>query len=148
MHGQILWGIALMVATTFVHAGFTGLSLRILKRAHAHHWAMRSGLLQTCLIAGVVVARFLAALVEAAIWAATYLHLGALQTFEESLYFSIVTYTTLGYGDITLIESRRILSSFEAANGTIMFGWSTALVYAFVQHAIRYKEPSSERDEA
>jgi len=137
-----------MVVTTFVHAGFTGLSLWILRNVHASRWATRSGLLGTCLIAGVVVALFLAALVESAIWAATYLHLGALQSFEESLYFSIVTYTTLGYGDITLNETWRILSAFEAANGTIMFGWSTALVYAFVQHAIRRRETSLERDEA
>jgi hypothetical protein len=44
----------------------------------------------------------------------------------------MVTFTTLGYGDVTLGESWRLLGSFEAANGTIMFGWTTALIVAVV----------------
>lgn len=46
---------------------------------------------------------------------------------------STVTFTTLGFGDITLDENWRLLSSFEAANGLLMFGWSTALIFAAVQ---------------
>ena len=45
----------------------------------------------------------------------------------------MVTYTTLGYGDVVLIERWRLLSSFEATNGIIMFGWTTAIVIAAVQ---------------
>ena len=148
MHGQILWGIALMIATTFVHAGFTGLTLRTLRGIHTAHWATRSAVLEASVIAGGVVALFLASLCEAAIWAVSYVHLGTLETFEEALYFSIVTYTTLGFGDITLSEEWRLLCSFEAANGIILFGWSTALVYAFVQHMIQLKDASYKRDEA
>jgi len=148
MHGQIAIGIALMVATTFVHAGFTGLTLWILRNIHADRWATRSGVLEASVISGGVVALFLASLVEAAIWAVTYVHLGTLQTFEEALYFSIVTYTTLGFGDITLNEEWRLLCSFEAANGIILFGWSTALVFAVVQRMIQIREESRKRDQA
>ena len=59
---------------------------------------------------------------------------GAIQQFEEAFYFSMVTYTTLGYGDVTLEPPFRVLSSFEAAAGVIMFGWTTALIVAAVQH--------------
>jgi hypothetical protein len=59
--------------------------------------------------------------------------LGAIETLETAVYFSTVTFTTLGFGDITLDEDWRLLSSFEAANGLLMFGWSTALVFAAVQ---------------
>ena len=45
----------------------------------------------------------------------------------------MVTFTTLGYGDITLSQQWRLLSSFEAATGIIMFGWTTALVITTVQ---------------
>jgi hypothetical protein len=58
---------------------------------------------------------------------------GAIEHVETALYFSMVTFTTLGYGDITLPSDWRLLSSFEAANGIIMFGWSTAFVAAFIQ---------------
>jgi hypothetical protein len=45
----------------------------------------------------------------------------------------MVTFTTLGYGDIVLDERWRLLASFEAATGIIMFGWTTAIVLAAVQ---------------
>jgi voltage-gated potassium channel Kch len=45
-----------------------------------------------------------------------------------------VTFTTLGYGDITLDEKWRVLGAFEAANGIIMFGWTTAIIAASAHH--------------
>lgn len=53
-------------------------------------------------------------------------------TFVHSI-FMVVTLTTLGCGDVVLTEQRRLLAAIEAANGIIMFGWSTALVIAVVQ---------------
>jgi hypothetical protein len=88
------------------------------------------------LLSSLVLVLFLAALLEINIWAVTYLVIGALSDFEPALYFSTVTFTTLGYGDITLDANWRLLGSFQAANGIIMFGWSTALVFAVLQRMI------------
>jgi len=85
------------------------------------------------MVSGTILMYFSAALVEVGMWAAAYLTLGAVQGGENSLYFSMVTFTTLGYGDIILPERWRLLASFEAANGIIMFGWTTAVVMAVVQ---------------
>jgi len=54
-------------------------------------------------------------------------------SFEESLYFSLVTMATLGYGDVVLDKSWRILSAIQGANGSFLFGWSTALTFYAVQ---------------
>ena len=73
---------------------------------------------------------------EIVVWALAYLYLlppNVLGTFEEATYFSFVTFTTLGYGDITLTEVWRILSGIEALNGILLIGWSTAMVFAVVQ---------------
>ena len=67
------------------------------------------------------------------VWAVTFLALNAIEGFERALYFSMVTFTTLGYGEIVLDKRWRLLSSFDAANGIIMFGWTTAIVIAVVQ---------------
>jgi hypothetical protein len=101
---------------------------------------LSSRFLETSLVAGVVALLFFASIVESAIWAATYVALGAISTFEQALYFSTVTFTTLGFGDITLAQDWRLLSSFQAANGTILFGWSTALVFAFVQRLLEFRK--------
>jgi len=83
---------------------------------------------------------FFAALLEVSIWAAVYLLVGAMPALEPALYFSTVTFTTLGYGDLTLSESWRLLGSFEAANGIILIGWTTALIFAFVHRMASYDE--------
>ena len=71
---------------------------------------------------------------EAALWALGYWLLGALPNFSEAFYFSLVTFTTLGYGDVTLSEEWRMLGALEAANGIVMFGWTTALITNVARH--------------
>jgi choline-glycine betaine transporter len=58
-------------------------------------------------------------------------------SIEEAVYFSFVTFTTLGYGDITLSEGFRVLSGIQALNGIILVGWSTAMIFSVVQHVWR-----------
>lgn len=77
--------------------------------------------------------------VEITIWAFVFMlipHVKELTTFEEAIYFSLVTFTTVGYGDITLGNYWRIMSGFEAMNGIILFGWSTAVLFNVVQKTI------------
>ena len=64
------------------------------------------------------------------LWALFYLLLGEFSSLERALYFSSVTYSTLGYGDVTLSEDWQLLSGFEAINGLIMFGTSAAFLFA------------------
>ena len=70
---------------------------------------------------------------DVTLWATFYYLGGALPSFEEALYFSTVTFTTDGYGDIVLGREWRQLATFEAVNGWIIFGWATALIMAVIQ---------------
>ena len=81
-------------------------------------------------LGGLVILMSLAAYLESVLWASFYVFVGALPTFPEAVYFSLVTFTTLGYGDVTLGEEWRMLAALEAANGIMMFGWTTALIVA------------------
>ena len=67
-------------------------------------------------------------IIEAWGWAAIYYIVGEFTEFQSSLYFSIVTATTLGYGDITLSDRWQLLATFEAMNGLILFGVTTAFL--------------------
>ena len=69
-------------------------------------------------------------------WAAAYAWVVAPDTFvsmQDAIYFSFVTFTTLGYGDITLGGDRQVVSGIEALNGILLVGWSTALLVAILQ---------------
>jgi uncharacterized membrane protein SpoIIM required for sporulation len=117
--------------------------IQVLRRKRAREWESQSNTTRAVLISLVVVLMFLAALLEASTWAAVYLKVGAIPDLETALYFSTVTFTTLGYGDITLDASWRLLSAFQAANGTIMFGWTTAIVMAAIQRMVVRREAAS-----
>ena len=64
-----------------------------------------------------------------------YSALGAFEDFETAMYFSGVTFTSLGYGDVVLDGRMRLLGPLQAANGLMMFGITTALFIAAVQQA-------------
>lgn len=66
------------------------------------------------------------------LYALLYLRLHALGQLEQALYFSIVTYSTVGYGDIVLPHQWRILGATEAPVGVIMLGWSTAFLISLL----------------
>ncbi len=74
-------------------------------------------------------------LIEILLWALAYVLVagGELASFEAAVYFSAVTFTTLGYGDITLSSDWRLLSGFEAINGIVLVGWTTAFLFAVLQ---------------
>ena len=82
-------------------------------------------------------------LVQASIWALLYLLLPGVtefQTFEKAVYFSLVTFTTLGYGEITIESGNRILAGLEAVNGIILIGWSTAFMFFVYQEILKVAE--------
>lgn len=68
------------------------------------------------------------------IWsfAALYLALHAAPDFEQALYFSTVTYASIGYGDVLVAKPWRILGAIEGATGVIMLGWSTAFLVSLL----------------
>ena len=62
------------------------------------------------------------------IWGIVFLALGVFVTAEASVYFSIVAFTTLGFGDILLTQEWRLLAGMAAINGLLMIGLFTAIL--------------------
>jgi hypothetical protein len=134
MWSQIFLGCFLVLATAIVHMFATAAALVMLKKTgRLLHMNKASTLQRTLLVGGLVACLFLVSVLDAVIWAYVYLRVGAIEQLETALYFSMVTFTTLGYGDVTLSPDWRLLASFEAANGIMMFGWTTALIAAVIQ---------------
>jgi len=94
-------------------------------------WGAQLGIM--CLLGITVFVIICIHTVEAWAWAYVYLMLGEFNDFKKALYFSVVTGTALGYGDITLSERWQLLSTFEAMGGLLLFGVSTAFLFAFMR---------------
>lgn len=78
---------------------------------------------------------------EAGIWGMFYyLHAKGLPDFATAIYFSLVSYTTIGYGDVLLSPSLRIVGAMEGVVGTFMFGLSVGLMVAILQRTSSYKK--------
>ncbi len=75
-------------------------------------------------------------LIEIALWAFLYLWRQAMPDVQSALYFSAVTYTTTGYGDLVLPLDWRLVGAIEALTGILMCGWSTGFFFAVVDRIV------------
>ena len=73
-------------------------------------------------------------LFQFATWALLFTWLGEFEDFATAFYHSTVNFTSLGYGDIVMSESRRLLGALEAANGVLMFGLTAGTVLSVMNH--------------
>jgi hypothetical protein len=76
-------------------------------------------------------------LIQIALWAAVLLMVGAFLTFDEAFYYSAQSYTALGYGDVVISEQWRLLGPLESINGLLLFGLSTAVMFAIMSRMIK-----------
>jgi hypothetical protein len=128
LHLALNLGVAtsMVALTTLIHffglLRLTSLMGGVHSRLRPHEAAWR----QASMILVVVFGIF--ALHTAQVWcyAALYEALGEFSTFEEALYFSTVSFSTLGFGDLTLSIRWRVLGAIEAVNGLVLIAWSTA----------------------
>ena len=127
---QLLLGMAAIAASVAVHAAFMVAAEKLGPRVLP---MLREALARAAAMAAVVLWFFLSISVICWGWAGLLLWRGAFEALEPALYFAIVTFTTLGYGDIVLGPEWRLLGAVMAANGTIIIGWTTALVFVAVQ---------------
>ena len=144
LSSQLLIGTALIVANAVFHV-----SCLVWLAGVIHHVGTsraftpnRRGL---TLLLGIAVLGLIAIHTTSAwAWALVYLLAGEFSELSQALYFSVVTSTTLGYGDITLSERWQLLASFEAMGGLVMFGASTAFLLGVMKSwFIHLEEPAS-----
>jgi hypothetical protein len=122
---------ALLVGVTMaVHATGIAVLLKVLRRWSAipptGFWPI------TRLLVGITWWLVLLHLAEILVWGLFYLWWGCLPDAEAAVYFSGVTYTTMGYGDVVLAKPWRVLAPIEGSTGILMCGLSTSVFFALV----------------
>jgi hypothetical protein len=131
-----LLAMLLVIVTASIHCAVTIVLMRVAGSLAPGHFFVGTTLARVGLVLAMALLLFFVGFVEALLWALAYLGTGAIEGFEPALYFSMLTFTTLGYGDITLSEDWRLLSTVQASIGTSMFGWSTALIMVLIQRIV------------
>jgi hypothetical protein len=129
MVARLLFAGSLMALCVTIHAAGVAGALRQLRRIATRAQGFWSSTLLFVLVAGWIILLHLS---EISIWGAAYVWSGAMPDLASALYFSAVTYTTTGYGDLLLPPAWRLDGGIEALTGILMCGWSTGFFFALV----------------
>lgn len=78
-------------------------------------------------------------LIQTTLWALFYYARSLFSDFETSLYFSMVSFTTIGYGDVLLPRRWRLLGVIEGFSGVVLCGVSTAFIFAVINALFQYR---------
>ena len=132
------WGLSLIAMTIAIHAtgvvmmALVGFGIRA--RLETRNLGFRHVILIMIGVVGAV-GLLLAVLhgIEAAIWAAAYVWLGALNSPKDAILYSLDSMTTRGASGLMLEQHWLMMGALEAANGMLLFGISTAYIFALMQ---------------
>ncbi|SOZ35313.1 ion channel [Cupriavidus neocaledonicus] len=139
-------GLPVMLVCLLLQAVFVAVCLRYYVRfKHARQAGISMGQ-EILLLTVVMVMTLFGNFVQMAIWAMLFMVLGEFGDFATALYHSGVNFATLGYGDIVMSPTWRLLGPLEAANGILMFGVSSSVMTAAVLDVVKYNLAGPGRD--
>ena len=137
---QISIGTGLLILCAILHIAMSARLVLLLKTRDALRGLLSGG--GIILPVSVVFAAFVAShTLHVYLWAVVIWLLGALPGYEEPIYFALVTYTTVGYGDVTLTPDFRILGAMASVTGILMFGLTTAFLVGVFSGSIGADPP-------
>jgi len=126
---QLLLGIVLIAITVAIHGGVMVWLLWQLEHGARRRYTLWHAY---AVLTKVAIWSVLAHLVEIAVWALVFYWVEIQRSIDLSIYFSAVTYATIGYGDVVPPENWRVLASMEGLVGILMCAWSGGFIFAVV----------------
>ena len=131
MLNEVLIALAIVAICVVIHVGGIAVFAQFLIGRfplESLNTIMRQGLVLIFVFAVVITLH----LIETAIWATFYYGNSLFETYETALYFSLGTYSTIGYGDVVLPDRWRLLGGIEGISGVLLCGLSAAFIFAVV----------------
>lgn len=129
---QIQWGSAFLGACLIVQVLFMGLAAQTMSVARPKLLRFGRSVLVSVFLSVTLAAILVSLTIQVWIWAWVYFSYDLLGDWNSAVYFSLVTFTSLGYGDIVLGPEVRIFAAFGSVTGLLTFGLSTALMVASI----------------
>ena len=138
---QFLVGLSVSAVNIAIHALVMAAVIRVVNRLEK---TLRSlpWLHLIVIMIGTALVLMAAHAIEVLVWSYTYQLVGAAPEGSNTVYFAFVNYTTLGYGDIVPVKRWDLLGPMTAMNGVLLFGWSTAVLYAVLRQALTQTFPA------
>ena len=130
-------GAGAVFCTIVIHALALSATVNYLHRQTRLGVAHTSYLVEFTTVVQVVSFAFVAHAIEIALWAWLFMIVGEFHEFGTAYYHSAVNYTTLGYGDVLMTPSWRLLGPLEAADGSLMFGVSIAIIFTLILRLVQ-----------
>ena len=130
-------GAGAVLCTIFIHSLALGATVNFFRRETKLGRAGMRYLIDVTIVVLVMSFAFVAHVIEVAMWALLFMICGEFQDFGLACYHSAVNYTTLGYGDMVMTAQWKLLGPLEAADGSLMFGVSTAMIFAVILRLVQ-----------
>jgi voltage-gated potassium channel Kch len=134
---NLLLGSVLIMVNLVIQVLAVSVLLRYFAGRSGEEASLRTDAVMLSVVMGVLL---LGHLFQFATWALLFLWLREFEDFATALYHSTVNFTSLGYGDIVMSESRRLLGALEAANGVLMFGLSAGTILSVMNVLFRRRK--------
>lgn len=129
-------GVVTTALTVGIHAVPLSATVDIIRRERKLGMLGRGFWIDMQIVGRAIMYALVAHLVEIAMWAVVFVLCGEFSDFGVAFYHSAVNYTSLGYGDLVMTPAWRLLGPLETANGMLMFGVSTAMIFAVIQRLV------------
>ena len=136
------WGLPVLVLTVVAHVCVLVLALEALVRLAPNAKRKPNLLRSVAVLALTALGAATLHGLEAAVWATLYLGIGALTSVRSAMLFSLEAITSYGHAEIFLEDRWQLLGAIEAVNGLIIFGLTTAFIFAAIQDLRSHNLPS------
>jgi len=133
----LIGGAGAVLCTIFIHALALGATVNFFRRETRLGRAGMKYLIDFTIVVLVMSFAFVAHMIEVAVWAWLFMMCGESQDIGAAYYHSAVNYSTFGYGDVIMSPSWKLLGPLETADGSLMFGVSTAMIIAVILRLIQ-----------
>ena len=131
-----VWGLPLIVLTVVLHVyGLGLLNKKVTSRLSSKAWLRHPLSVSSFLIGGTALSAAMLHGIEGMIWAAAYCLLGALADYKSAMLYTLSAKTSYGHAGRYLAPHWQMMGVLEALNGWILFGLTTAFLFAVVQKA-------------
>ena len=132
----LLVGAGAMITTVSLHALAVIATVTFVRRERRLGHSGASFVVDVIIVTVAIYIVLVAHLLEIGVWATLFVLCREFPAFAIAYDHSAVNYTTLGYGNVIMTPAWRLLGPLEAANGMLMFGVSTAIIFTVIQRLL------------